>query len=500
VDPLIQEQKLLQKAAKIDTRRNERKRELRKEHQVVNQNMVVDFSNQEAQARVIAASTLKTGRKRLHGRILDSLKTEKEIKEMAAIHAATKQILRDKKINLSRKQKKAISFELTKGVSFETAKELVGGSDRTIRKLRALSQADIDELWDDDGPTITDPAGDTSPESDLVECLILNMYATFFIKHSGVLSGADRDKRTLAMPKHKLLSILFGEIPSMLRTLVISHPKVLNEVSPGSRLYRSIHAAMEASKQADFDCEKEVSYRTAMAEAIYRQDLDKKRMSACKIIAARVKPRLEDDTFTPDQIAKAREIMPIGDATFWGVLKRKKIKYTTNLKPTLCDLCDNGVVYEATLAQNTQQRLEHAATIDRVQKVAVTERRESSAAEKQTIDECKRQLEILLSAKRNLDPLIHKYQMHKAQYAKCRPYVQKLEDELVPGECIVYRDFVCPVLRGRFKDVKPAAGRCVPHHEGWIPETNSSQQLFVERVELQILRGRRDGFAPANRG
>ena len=145
VDPLLLEQKRLQKAAKT-TRRNERKRELKKEHQVVNQNKVVDFSDQEAQARLVAAATLKTGRKRLHGRIVDSLKTEEEILEMAAIHAATKGILRNKKINLTRRQKKAMKFELTRQVSFSTAKELVGGADRTIRRIRALTQDDIDEL------------------------------------------------------------------------------------------------------------------------------------------------------------------------------------------------------------------------------------------------------------------------------------------------------------------------------------------------------------------
>ena len=166
----------------------------------------------------------------MHGRIVDSLKTEKEIKEMASIHAATREILRSKKINLNRNQKKAIRFELTREVSFSTAKELVGGAYRTIRRIRALTQDDVDELWDDDGPSITDTADDTSTESEHIECLTLNMYATFFIKHSGVLSGADRTLRTLAMPKHKLLSTLFGEIPSMLRTLVTSHKNVLSEI------------------------------------------------------------------------------------------------------------------------------------------------------------------------------------------------------------------------------------------------------------------------------
>ena len=300
-----QEQKRLQKAAK-KTRRNERKRELKLEHQVVNQNKVVDFSDQEAQARLVATATLKTGRKRLHGRIMDSLKTEKEIKEMAAIHAATKEILRNKKINLTRNQRKAIAFELTREVSFATAKELVGGADRTIRKLRALTQEEIDELWDDDGPTITDAAGDTSTESENVEFLTANMYATFFIKHSGVLSGANRDRRTLAIPKHKLLSILFGEIPSMLRTLAATYPNLLNDISPRSRLSRSIHAALEAAKQADFEGEKEVSYRTAMAEAIYRQDLDKKRRVACKILPAVVKTRHCHKRKTPSPEIRSR--------------------------------------------------------------------------------------------------------------------------------------------------------------------------------------------------
>ena len=86
----------------------------------MNQNKVVDFSDQEAQARLVAAARLKTGRKLLHGQIMDSLKTEKEIKEMAAIHAATKEILRNKSIKLTRKQKKAIKFHLTRDVGFDT--------------------------------------------------------------------------------------------------------------------------------------------------------------------------------------------------------------------------------------------------------------------------------------------------------------------------------------------------------------------------------------------
>ena len=61
---LRQEKKRLRLLAR-DTRRNERKRELKKEHQAVDQNIVVDFADPEAQARLVAVLALKTGKKRL---------------------------------------------------------------------------------------------------------------------------------------------------------------------------------------------------------------------------------------------------------------------------------------------------------------------------------------------------------------------------------------------------------------------------------------------------
>ena len=404
----------------------------------------MDFSDQEAQARFLAAVSLKHGIKKLGGRVASRIRTDQEIIEVGALHAATKKILQSKIINLSRKQKKAIKFELVQNVSFSTAKELVGGADRTLRKWRALSQSDVDDMWDDDVEECSITAdGESTKESEKVDCIILNMYAAFFVKHSGVLSGASRDRRTLAMPKHKLLSILFGEIPGMLRGLVVSHPDILQSISSKSRLRRSLEAAVAAAKQVGFDQGTEVSYRTAMAEAIYRKALDKKRAATSKILPGEVKVPREDHTFSGEQIVKAREIMPIGDRAFWDTLKRAKIKYTTNLKPTICALCDSGVLHVAAAKEITRKRLQNTATIGNLCAHAKAESREMNAAEKQTITECEKQLELLVEEKRKLDPLLNKYHMHEAQYAKCRQVVQKIEDDLEPGECLLYRDFVC---------------------------------------------------------
>ena len=106
----------------------------------------MDFSDQEAQERFLAAAALRQGHKRLGGRVLSRIKTEQEIKEVGALHAATKRILQSMKIKLSRKQKKAVIFELTQNVCLSTAKKLVGGADRTLRKWRALTQGDIDDM------------------------------------------------------------------------------------------------------------------------------------------------------------------------------------------------------------------------------------------------------------------------------------------------------------------------------------------------------------------
>lgn len=55
---------------------------------------------------------------------MSTIRTEQEIKEVAALHVATKTIFESKKINLSRKQKKAIRFELVQNVSFKAANSL----------------------------------------------------------------------------------------------------------------------------------------------------------------------------------------------------------------------------------------------------------------------------------------------------------------------------------------------------------------------------------------
>jgi len=41
-----------------------------------------------------------------------------------------------------------------------------------------------------------------------------------------------------------------------------------------------------------------------------------------------------------------------------------------------------------------------------------------------------------------LSTLCNKYRLHKAQYEKCRDEVEKLEARLLPGECLLFRDFV----------------------------------------------------------
>ena len=96
---------------KPDVRREQRRRELQEEILIVNQNKVVDFSDQDAQARFLAAVSLKHGQKKLGGKVASRIRTEQEIKDVQAAGEATRKLFQSKKINLTRKQKRAIKLE-----------------------------------------------------------------------------------------------------------------------------------------------------------------------------------------------------------------------------------------------------------------------------------------------------------------------------------------------------------------------------------------------------
>jgi hypothetical protein len=50
--------------------------------------------------------------------------------------------------------------------------------------------------------------------------------------------------------------------------------------------------------------------------------------------------------------------------------------------------------------------------------------------------------ESLLRKKRALETDVRKYHLHLRQFEVCRPYVKQVEENLKPGECLMYRDFV----------------------------------------------------------
>ena len=323
-------------------RRLQRKRELQEEKVIEEQTRVLDTRNLGDQANVLAASRLSYFQRMCNGPLLNRIRTEQEILDIAQLHANTRKISRLK--NLTRKQKKTIKKVLIQGVNDSSAKDIIGCQLQWIRKLRCLTTEEVDRDWNSDGPNVTAEELPGTNQLEKVSMLISNMYVEFMRRHTGVMSGSNSETLTLPIAKHTLVARLFGEYPGMLRSLVISNPTIISLITEGTRLHTSITEALIIGNTIGFNATEEVEYRIRMAESEYRLELDKKRFETCKILPANVKPKDNNDVFTKEQVSRENRIKPVGDTAFWSILKKANIKFTTNLKPTLCTLCDDGAL------------------------------------------------------------------------------------------------------------------------------------------------------------
>ena len=388
---------------------------------------MLDTRDQRAVASHNAASALPYVKSTRAGNLNKGTYSEQDIKDIVQLHENSRKLL-SKKSELTRDQKSVVQAALTKDVSCKAAQQITGVGARRVRQIKQ----DAEIMFNTDGPSITEDEDNLKSDNALLGVIIENMYVGFMVSITGVLSGAKSDTLTLAMPKHTAMATLFGRFPDLLRKLSKSNKNLMDLVTVGTRLHRAIEASLKAEAREGFDAEAEVKHRTQIAEFIYRKELDKKQRKGCIILPSAVKvkqgPRESNKgevAFTQEEIANAQGIMPIGDHAFWRLLKRKKIKYTTN--PNLA----------AALAKVAELR--RSLVMDPIRAVDLKgddEKRDrdvqASAAE----------MKKLRTTIAKLTTLCAKYRLHKEQYEKCREEVEKLEARLLPGVCLLFRDFV----------------------------------------------------------
>ena len=160
------------------------------------------------------------------------------------------------------------------------------------------------------------------------------------------------------------------------------------------------------------------------------------------------------NALSADALANALPaIRPPAPKTFWGILKRSLIKFSTNVHPHECPLHDNGATYEGTC--QAAAALYNALNATRLVLASEIQQHLTKAGEHTSARWNAKHAELRVrenallksigaaqAQQRKYSGLQDKYKLHLKQYEACRPLLQALEKQMVPGECVLYRDFV----------------------------------------------------------
>jgi hypothetical protein len=257
--------------------------------------------------------------------------------------------------------------------------------------------------------------------------LLQEAIVDFFHENTSVFSGATRKTRRLLQSRTELLQRFFALLPQMLRAKAAAHPE-LSRAGHLAKQYTALQAntlaALHAAEQKGFDEVREVEERLAAAK---KHDMDKlvaKRLAALGIRTAPVqKPaRAKLDRSVASFNASSYPVTPPTKETFWKVLEHRGVRFTEVSNPTQCPIHDSGPVDEAALAAAV-------AELTAVCKLPVTQANT-------------RRRKALVTEQRALRKAVDLYRLHLRQYEKQRAKAQRLEADLVPGEGVLYRDFV----------------------------------------------------------
>lgn len=294
------------------------------------------------------------------------------------------------------------------------------------------------------------------------------MYVDFFHRHSVYFSGAGvgSDRLHTEIENYELEAELYAEIPTMLRDAGSNNPaSLVPHKDYYTRLQASTLAAMWASEQDDFDLETEMDLRREKALQKYdaKKEVQKKARNRSRVRRAHIAkyrrqtPQPQDPqptepqdpqptepqpqepqmnkqegkqackqnhkpdkalrmvgTFDPSQY----EVRPRNMQTFWSILNDADVKYSYNVTKHPCPICDEGAVWQ----------LLHAEAVTRLGRLELDE---SDAGYIEALREVRR-----------TKFKVEEYALHMMQYEYCRDNLKEIEENLKPGELLIWRDFV----------------------------------------------------------
>ena len=400
------------------------------------------MDDQEAQAKLIAASQIRVVKKKFRGApLFANMQTAAEVEEKAKVHENARKYYR----SLSRSNKKNYTDAMTSDVSTSTSASLLGVTERSIRRFKQvvkLSRADRKSKFREEFESEDDVDSALAYEKETVADLEAKMYVKFFEDNTGVISGSERETRVLDIPKFELMCRLFGAFPTLLRELNAEHRGLLPSLPPKSRLRVAMEAALASEQTPGFSKGAERERRTDMARQKYRAKLLAKRQRSNKsILPAKVnKTVVAEKKLSAAEQAQENLIQPIRYHKFLDLIKAAKIRWTKKSKPYNCPLHEK---YPKQQADANTFANEEAAVMQKLNELMQKlNALPLTTEQKQEVGRLNDRLKVLRAKLRFLRSAIAHYKQHEEQFERCRKELEDLERELPVGEAVLYRDFV----------------------------------------------------------
>jgi hypothetical protein len=321
-----------------------------------------------------------------------------------------------------------------------------------------------------------------------LESPLLKLVCDFFFHHSCIRSGARRPTRELALGYTELLIRFHAEYPRRLRKLAAEVPALMETIqkkllqrSTLTRLQSSLLYAENQLKQPDFVEQLDEQARAKASEDTYQLALELNRLRFMRIqclqstdttVESRNQKRLDEaeeligqsplrleeaaedkgDEYEyalsvlaePPNLDEPSTCYPIAAGTFWAMVKRLSIRWTGNFKPTECPIHDNGPIHFLKLEETNKKLLAAGGDLHSIRTELIKCRKENADIVNLLQLEVKARNELagLEKTARILRDKVRLYEIHLKQYESCRPIIQAIQANLVPGEAVVYRDFV----------------------------------------------------------
>ena len=151
----------------------------------------------------------------------------------------------------------------------------------------------------------------------------------------------------------------------------------------------------------------------------------------------------------PEYLKEGRtELSPCSEEVFWKILLEDGIRFTTNFRQTTCPIHEEGPKHERELekayALETKLMARQENATDHLDTENRREQPDAEAIKRSTerVQQTAKDLRTVLNTRIDLEAKVEKYKKHKNQFETCRKRVNKIMENLGPGECLVYRDFV----------------------------------------------------------